>query len=117
VLDALEVNLETGAETAPVARTPEAANDRAVREIEFPIQSLMDPHNDFGGVLWNLSRNGLTVDGKIDRDAGRAADGGARLDDFPNGARRRRKFLQSAHRADRRDDMHRKHRQSECGAK
>lgn len=71
VLDALEVDLETGEDPAPVARDPDSVSVRAIELFDIPIRSLLEPHNPFGGVPWQLSNRGLIVDGVLTRSPGR----------------------------------------------
>ena len=78
VLDALGVNFPSAVASAVNSATPggqalsvaDAISSNAFDEIGVPLQSLMIPHNDFGGVPWHLSRDGLVVGGRLDRSPG-----------------------------------------------
>lgn len=89
VLDALDVSLlaipnggDSGqAATAPatvgdasapasVDSSPDVVGVRSFDEIDVSIRSLMEPHNPFGGVAWQLLRDGLVIDGRLDRSPG-----------------------------------------------
>ena len=59
-----------GAATAPVLQSADLISQRSISDIGVPLRSLMEPHNDFGGVLWQLTRAGLVVGGQIDRSPG-----------------------------------------------
>lgn len=85
VLDALGVRLPreawppAQAVAIPLGATPATvpALDREDRigvasldQLGMSIRSLMEPHNEFGGVPWLLTARGLVVDGRLDRSAG-----------------------------------------------
>lgn len=68
----------TPAADSPTAAPPPASSltsadvvsDRAFQLLGVTLRSLMEPHNDFGGVPWMLTRDGLVVDGRLDRSPG-----------------------------------------------
>ncbi|MBN8439582.1 MAG: transglycosylase SLT domain-containing protein [Candidatus Accumulibacter sp.] len=79
ILDALEVDLVvapvTGDDGAAVpaisGQSPDALGKRSSAVFKVSIRSLLEPHNsNFGGVKWQLSRDGLIVNGKLDRSPG-----------------------------------------------
>lgn len=80
VLAALDVMLPGDAATttsvppgqvaAPAVQGPDLISQRSFADIGVSLRSLMEPHNDFGGVLWQLTRAGLVVGGRIDRSPG-----------------------------------------------
>lgn len=78
VLDALSVQFPTAAVSAGNSQTPggqtlshtDTISSNAFDEIGVLLQSLMIPHNDFGGVPWQLSRDGLVVSGRLERSPG-----------------------------------------------
>lgn len=78
VLDALSVDFPGAAPGAGGSTTSghqamssaDVISSNAFDEIGVPIQSLMIPHNDFGGVPWQLNRDGLVVGGRLDRSPG-----------------------------------------------
>lgn len=60
---------------APAAGTPALSGADLVGQLSFDaigvsLRSLMEPHNSFGGVKWQLTRDGLVVDDSLDRSPG-----------------------------------------------
>ncbi|MEF8707598.1 MAG: transglycosylase SLT domain-containing protein [Candidatus Accumulibacter propinquus] len=78
VLDALDVDLvvapvtgDGGAAVPAISgQSPDALGMRSFAAFGVSIRSLLEPHNKFGGVKWQLSRDGLIVNGKLDRSPG-----------------------------------------------
>jgi hypothetical protein len=78
ILDALEVDLvvapaigDGGAAVPAISgQSPDALGKRSFAMFGVSIRSLLEPHNIFGGVKWQLSRDGLIVNGKLDRSPG-----------------------------------------------
>ena len=54
----------------PVDTTPDGIGIRSFSEIDISVRSLMEPHNPFGGVEWQLMRDGVIVNGRLDRSPG-----------------------------------------------
>jgi len=79
ILDALDVDLvvapvtgDGGAAVPAISgQSPDALGLRSIAAFGVSIRSLLEPHNnDLGGVKWQLSRDGLIVNGKLDRSPG-----------------------------------------------
>jgi soluble lytic murein transglycosylase-like protein len=43
---------------------------RSFDQFDVSIRSILEPHNPFGGVTWQLTRSGLVVNGRLDRSPG-----------------------------------------------
>jgi len=75
VLDELDVELVTTSRGIPsgAAALPDddAVGESSFDSLGLSIRSLLEPHNSFGGELWQLSKEGLIVSGKLDRTPGR----------------------------------------------
>ncbi len=57
------------ADTSP-ARDPDQIGILSSQLFDVSFRSLLEPHNSFGGVRWQLTRTGLIVDGRLDRTPG-----------------------------------------------
>ena len=74
VLDALGVELVTsaaGASSAPAYSSADEVGQKSFDTLGASIRALLEPHNPYGGVTWQLSRDGLIVGGMLDRTAGK----------------------------------------------
>lgn len=79
VLEALQVRLPSVTTPPPAAGVPatvrllaepDEIGRRSHAAFGVSIRSILEPHNAFGGVQWALSKDGLVVDGRIERTAG-----------------------------------------------
>lgn len=55
---------------APVLSRDDRIGDASFQLLGLSIRSQMEPHNEFGGVPWLLTAQGLVVDGKLERSPG-----------------------------------------------
>lgn len=75
VLDALNIELIPRPTAAGAPPPPpldaDSLGERSFAMFRGSVRSLLEPHNMFGGVSWQLCRDGVVVGGRLDRSPGR----------------------------------------------